>query len=240
MIPLRDTVRPRSVSVINWVLIALNALVFVFEINLHPADLQRLIYNFGLTPARLHLANPLDPLWNPAVLLTFFTSIFLHAGWFHFLSNVWVLHIFGDNVEDRMGAGRYLLFYLVSAIVANLIQALFFPSSQSPTIGASGAIAGVMGAYFLFYPSARITTLIPIFLIPFFLEVPAVFFLGFWFISQLYSGFFSLGIPAGAQMGGIAWWAHIGGFVFGLGYARIFFGTQRFYPRRFDDDYPLT
>jgi len=217
MIPLRDTVRYRYFPIINWILIAITTLVFLFELSLRPAGLFRLISLFGLVPYRLHLNQPLLLLSNPLPLITLYTSMFLHNGWFHFLSNVWVLHVFGNNVEDRMGPGRYLVFYTLSGIAANLVQALLFPSSTIPAIGASGAIAGVMGAYFLYYPRARITTLIPILLIPWFIEVPAIIYLGFWFISQLFSGFLSLGISGGA---GIAWWAHTGGFLFGLVFAR--------------------
>jgi membrane associated rhomboid family serine protease len=222
MIPISDTVRPRSFPAINWLLIVLNTLVFLYETSLGPVGLGRFFQTYSLIPAALNLDQPLLLLQNPFPLLTLFTSMFMHGGWFHFLSNVWVLHIFGDNVEDRMGPTRYLLFYLLSGATAGFIQSLMIPNSSIPTIGASGAIAGVMGAYFLFFPTARVLTLVPVFLIPWFIQLPALFFLGFWFISQLYSGLFSLSVPAGAQTGGVAWWAHIGGFLFGLAFARFF------------------
>lgn len=148
--------------------------------------------------------------------------MFLHGGWFHLISNMWVLFIFGDNVEDRMGHGRFLLFYLLSGLAAGLMQALAAPGSHLPTVGASGAIAGVLGAYLLFFPGARVLTLIPFFFFFSFVEIPALFYLGFWFIAQLYSGLFALALPAGMSAGGVAWWAHIGGFLFGLLLARRF------------------
>jgi membrane associated rhomboid family serine protease len=222
MIPLSDTVRPRNFPLVNWILILTSTLIFLYEISLSPAGLEDLFQTYALIPAKLPLHRPAGLLENPFILSTLFTSMFLHGGWFHFLSNVWVLHIFGDNVEDRMGHIRYLLFYLLSGATAGWIQTLMLPSSGIPTIGASGAIAGVMGAYILFFPTARILTLIPVFFIPWFIRLPAFFFLGFWFISQIYSGLFSLALPPGTQTGGVAWWAHIGGFLFGLAFARYF------------------
>jgi membrane associated rhomboid family serine protease len=239
MLPLRDTIRSYSFPVVNLILIGLNALVFLFEISLSPAGLDRLISAFGLVPARLPLTSPALLLQDPESLVSLFTHMFLHGGWVHFLSNMWILYIFGDNVEDRMGSGRYLVFYLVSGLSAGLLQALIDPSSRIPSIGASGAIAGVLGAYFVLFPGARVVTLIPIFLFPWFVEIPALFFLGFWFVSQLFSGITSLGAT---NMGGVAWWAHIGGFVFGALVYRLF--TPRLHPayyRRFQqypDEYP--
>jgi len=139
--------------------------------------------------------------------------MFLHGGWLHFLSNVWILFIFGDNVEDRLGSVRYLIFYILGGLTAATIQVLFMPNSQLPLLGASGAIAAAMGAYFSFYPRARVLTVIPIFIFPWLIEVPAMLFLGFWFLIQLFSGIFAVSDAAAA--GGIAWWAHIGGFLFG-------------------------
>ena len=143
----------------NWLLIALNALVFLYELRLSPAGLNQFINTYALIPARVDLAYPLS-------LASIFTSMFMHGGWFHFLSNMWVLFIFGDNVEDRMGSGRYLIFYLLSGLAAGLLQVYVDPASQIPTIGASGAIAGVLGAYFSFFPTARVLTVIPIFIFP--------------------------------------------------------------------------
>ncbi|HLO32019.1 MAG TPA: rhomboid family intramembrane serine protease, partial [Anaerolineales bacterium] len=170
------------------------------------SGLERFIFAWGMVPARL-ISHP-DTAW-----VTIFTAMFLHGGWFHLLSNMWFLHIFGDNVEGRMGGARYLIFYLLSGVAAVLLQAYILPTSQVPMIGASGAIAGVLGAYLVSFPRSRIASLVPILFIFTIIEVPAVIFLIFWFVSQLYSGLFAM---QGANASGIAWWAHIGGFIFGL------------------------
>ena len=212
MIPLYDTLHSRRLPIINWLLIALNVLVFLYEIRLSQSGLARLTGTWGLVPASL-IAHP-EVAW-----VTILTSMFLHGGWFHILSNMWVLVIFGDNVEDRLGGGRYFLFYLLSGTAAALMQTYLMPGSDVPTVGASGAIAGVLGAYLLLFPRARIASLLPILFIFTIVEVPAIIFLGFWFITQLFSGWLSL---QGAAGSGIAWWAHVGGFVFGLVAVRLF------------------
>jgi len=206
MIPLYDTLHSRRLPIVNWLLIALNVLVFLYEIQLSPSGLARLTGTWGLVPASL-FAHP-EVAW-----ITILTSMFLHGGWFHILSNMWVLFIFGDNVEDRMGGSRYLVFYLLSGTAAALLQSFLLPGSREPMIGASGAIAGVLGAYLLLYPQARIASLVPIFFIFTIIDVPAFIFLLFWFVSQLFSGWLTLG---GAGGSGVAWWAHVGGFVFGM------------------------
>ena len=164
---------------------------------------------YGLVPANLVPSNL-------ASFFPFLTSMFVHSGWFHILSNMWVLFIFGDNVEDRLGKFRYVIFYLLGGLAAGALQTMVDPRSTLPAIGASGAIAAVLGAYFLFFPRARILTLILIIIIPWFVELPALVFLGFWFISQVFSGFLALSSSTGLLSGGIAWFAHIGGFIFGL------------------------
>ena len=209
MIPIRDTIRSRSFPLVNWLLIFANAAVFIFEINLSNNQLDQMIFTYGLVPARMQLANPLT--WQPL-----FTHMFLHAGWLHIVSNMWVLYIFGDNVEDRLGMRSYLVFYLMGGLAAGLLQATLTSDPNQPAIGASGAIAAVMGAYFFFYPTAKVKTLILFVIIPWFIELPAVVFLGFWFLSQFYSGVLSLATSSGAAAGGVAWWAHVGGFLFGL------------------------
>ena len=211
MIPLRDTIRSRHFPVMNWLLLIVNALVFFYELSLGTAALNQFINTYALVPARLQSAQPI-------FIVSLITSLFLHGGWFHFLSNMWILFIFGDNVEDRMGSIAYLFFYLMSGVAASLLQTFVEPFSTLPTIGASGAIAGVLGAYILLYPAARVLTLIPVFIFPWFVEIPAFFYLGFWFLSQLFSGFVSLE----GGMSGVAWWAHIGGFLFGLVLSRFF------------------
>ena len=236
MLPIRDTVRSTSFPIINWLFIGLNAVTFLFEISISPVELNRLIMTFGFIPGRFDLTSPLGLLRNPIPLLTFITHMFMHGGWFHFLSNMWILYIFGDNVEDRMGSRRYFAFYLLSGFVAALIQAFAAPISQIPAIGASGAIAGVLGAYWIIFPKARVITLIPLFFVPWFIDIPAVFYLGFWFVSQLYSGILSL--PNAGAMGGVAWWAHIGGFVFGLLFHRLFIQRRNpKYFRQYPDEY---
>jgi membrane associated rhomboid family serine protease len=148
---------------------------------------------------------------------------------------MWTLYIFGDNIEDRMGSSRYLVFYLLAGLAAAVLQIYFAPNSSVPTLGASGAIAGVLGAYLLLYPRGRVITLIPIFILPWFVELPAFLFLGVWFLSQLSSGLLSLG--AAGDFGGIAWWAHIGGFVFGLVTVYLFVQRRRAYARWYNDEY---
>lgn len=207
MFPLRDTIRGRSIPFVTWLLIAVNTLVFLYELTLGSQGSEALFQSFALIPARLSLASPLS-------FATLLTSAFLHGSWFHLISNMWTLFIFGDNVEDRMGSGRYLVFYLTAGVVAGLVQAFFGPGSTLPTVGASGAIAGVLGAYFVLFPHSRVITFIPVFILPWLVEIPAIFYLGIWFLSQLSSGLLDLG--AAGSFSGIAWWAHIGGFAFGL------------------------
>jgi membrane associated rhomboid family serine protease len=201
MIPLRDVIPSRTVPVVTIGLIAANALVFLFQLSLPDRSLRALFYTYGLVPAAFA--------WP-----TLFTSMFLHAGWLHIIANMWFLWIFGDNVEDRMGHGRYLVFYLLCGVAAALGQSVIDPESSKPMVGASGAIAGVMGAYFVLYPRSRILTLLPIFFFIQIVEVPAVVFLGLWFAFQLFSGVGS--VAAHSQVGGVAVWAHVAGFVFGL------------------------
>jgi len=203
MIPLYDTIRPRQFPFINWLLILANAAVFWYELQLGDSALRNFIFTWGLIPERL-MSDPQGQ-W-----MTIFSSMFLHGGWFHIISNMWVLYIFGDNIEDRVGSMRYLLFYLLSGIAAAALQVFILPSSSVPMIGASGAIAGVLGAYLISFPGSRIASLVPILFIFTIIEIPAILFLIFWFITQLYSGLYAM------QGSGIAWWAHIGGFLFGL------------------------
>lgn len=221
MLPLRDSVRPRSFPIANYALIGFNVLVFLFEASMTQGEFHRFLTTFGLVPARLSLAQPM-------VLLTVLSSIFLHGSWFHLISNMWILFIFGDNVEDRMGTGRYLLFYVFVGTLAGLAHASVVSGSRVPTVGASGAIAGVLGAYLVLLPHGRVLTLIPIFFFPWFVEIPAFIYLGVWFFSQLSSGLMSLGNLGGAgEFSGIAWWAHIGGFVAGLLCVRWFARRRR-------------
>lgn len=214
MIPLYDNVHARTFPFVNWALIVANVAIFLVEVALG-ADAEWLVRTLGVVPARL-LANP-----GPDQIATLFTSMFLHGGWSHLLSNMLALYIFGDNVEDRMGGGRYLAFYLICGLIAALTHVFFNPDSPIPTIGASGAISGVLGAYLILYPTARVITLIPVFFLPWFVEIPALVYLGMWFLSQLLNG--TLAIIIGAQgFGGVAWWAHAGGFVAGIALVGLF------------------
>jgi membrane associated rhomboid family serine protease len=215
MLPLRDNIPSRSLPLVNWALIVINALVFIYQTRLGANEVNNLVQAYGVVPAYLSLVHPST--WIPLV-----TAIFLHGGWFHLISNMWVLFIFGDNVEDRMGHLRYLGYYVLGGILANVLQALVIPHSLIPAVGASGAIAAVLGGYFLLFPRARVVTIIPLFIYPWIVEIYAFIFLGFWFIMQLYSGFQSLSMPSGASVGGVAWWAHIGGFVFGMLAVHVF------------------
>ena len=212
MIPLYDTLRARRIPLVNWMLVVLNVLAFLYEIQLRGAGLESFIRTWALIPNRL-MSDP-QTAW-----VTIFTSMFLHGGWFHLVSNMWILFIFGDNIEDRLGGTRYLVFYLLSGVAAALLQSYVLQDSNEPMIGASGAIAGVLGAYLVLYPGARVASLVPIFFIFTIVEVPATIFLLFWFVSQLFSGLFAL---QGGGSSGIAWWAHIGGFLFGLLYMILF------------------
>ncbi len=206
MFPLYVTVRSRKFPLVNLLLIIANVLAFLYEIQMGPSTLQGFIFTWGLIPA--HFLSDPSSMW-----LTIFTAMFLHGGWFHIISNLWVLFIFGDNVEERMGSFRYLLFYLLSGTAAGLLQVYILPASGTPMIGASGAIAGVLGAYLILYPRSKIASLVPIFFIFTLIEIPAFIFLIFWFLSQLYSGLFAV---QGGGGSGIAWWAHVGGFSFGV------------------------
>ncbi|HTO92434.1 MAG TPA: rhomboid family intramembrane serine protease [Candidatus Sulfotelmatobacter sp.] len=211
MIPLRDENPSRTTPVVTRALIALNSAFFLYEFLLGP-QLEPFIRTWGMVPARvsLSLAGRGDPL--PVVGFTFLSSMFLHGGWMHLIGNMWFLAIFGDNIEDRFGHFGYLIFYLASGLVAAGLQYFVAPQSGAPTVGASGAIAGVLGAYAIAYPGAKVVTLIPLF--PFFqvVALPALVLLGFWFVLQFFSGALSLGAHAS---GGVAWWAHVGGFGFG-------------------------
>lgn len=215
MFPLYDTVRSRTFPLINLTLILANVLAFLYELQLDPSMRREFIFTWGLIPA--HFINNPSNAWT-----NIFSSMFLHGGWFHIINNMWVLLIFGDNVEAGMGKIRYLIFYLLSGVAAGLLQTYILPTSLVPMIGASGAVAGVLGAYLILFPYSRIASLVPILFIFTIIEIPAILFLLFWFFSQLYSGWFAI---QGGGESGIAWWAHIGGFAFGV--LMVFFFRKR-------------
>jgi membrane associated rhomboid family serine protease len=219
MIPLRDSTRSDTYPFVTKAIIMLNLIAFLWELSLGRM-LPEAFLQYALIPARYAhpqaAAEVFGPFPNwPAALLPFLTSMFLHGGWLHLIGNMWMLWIFGDNLEDRLGHGRYLVFYLAGGLAAGLVHVFTNHASGVPTLGASGAIAAVMGGYFRFFPRARIEAIIPPFFFGPTLVLPAVVFLGFWFLLQFFNGALSLG--AGQRgFGGVAWWAHIGGFVFGL------------------------
>ncbi len=233
MFPIQDSIPRKCPPLMNWTIMAICVIVFLFETTLPPKLLEHLVYLYGVVPARYtHPDWAMSVGLVPKAILPLFTCMFLHGGWLHIIGNMWTLWIFGDNIEDEMGPWRFLLFYLLCGLVASAIHIYTNPDSTMPTIGASGAIAGVMGAYYLLFPRARIIIMIPIFIFPFFFDVPAVFFLGFWFFEQVFSGTFS--IMASGMSGGIAWWAHIGGFLCGMLTYR-FFLAHEYCRRRFPD-----
>ncbi len=230
MFPLQDANPSRSTPAITWIIIAANVFVFLFETSLPKEEVNSFIMQYGVVPSRfIHQ-------FSAAEIFTLASSMFLHAGWLHLISNMWALYIFADNIEDRLGHANFLLFYLVCGIVAGITQILSGVDVTLPTIGASGAIAGVLGAYLLLFPAARIITLVPVGFIPVFIHVPAYFYLGFWFLSQMVTGWSALDHSALAeQAGGVAWWAHIGGFVTGAILVKLL--ERKDYRRFHKDEY---
>jgi membrane associated rhomboid family serine protease len=212
VIPLRDVIPSRTTPAVTYALIALNSAAFLYQLSLGEA-VNAFTFRWGLVPA--------DFSW-----FTLVSSMFLHGGFLHFGGNMLYLWIFGDNVEDRMGGGRFAAFYLLCGAAAALAQTFTNPGSLIPMVGASGAIAGVMGAYFVLYPHSRIVTLVPIFFFLQIIEIPALFFLGIWFLMQFVSGIGSIATTT-AEAGGIAFWAHVAGFMAGLGLVLLFRKPER-------------
>ena len=213
MIPIRDTIAARRTCWVVRLLVLANAALFLVEVR-QGASLEGFLYRFGMVPAYWVAGQPGDLFQWPGLVMTLVTCQFLHGSVLHLGFNMLYLWIFGDNVEDRLGHGRFLLLYLASGAVAALAQLLVQPTAAEPMIGASGAIAGVLGAYFLMFPFARITTLVPMWFMWEFVELPAFLFLGVWFVLQWLQGMMRIGRMA--DVGGVAWWAHVGGFVCGL------------------------
>jgi len=224
LIPLRDNIPSRTVPFVTYVLIGANVLAFLFELSLGP-HLQQFIHIFGVVPVKVTTIISEAPHLLHYAVFPFFTSIFLHGGWMHLLGNMLYLYIFGDNVESALGHFRFLVFYLGCGVAASFAHILFNFGSDIPTVGASGAIAGILGAYFLLFPRAKVVTLLPIFFFIQIVEVPALLFLGLWFLIQFLSGSITLGNSAAAA--GVAWWAHIGGFAVGAGYTLFKLRTIR-------------
>ncbi len=212
MIPLRDVIPSRTTPYVTFAIIIVNALVFMLELS--APDIQDFVFAYGLIPAEFS--------W-----VTVLTSMFLHGGWLHIIGNMWFLWIFGDNVEDRMGHGRFVVFYLLCGVTAALAQTMMAPNSEIPMVGASGAIAGVMGAYFVLYPRSRIVTLVPLFIFMQIMEVPAILFLGIWFLMQFISGVGTAATVGAREAGGVAFWAHVAGFVTGVAAVLVFRRPER-------------
>jgi membrane associated rhomboid family serine protease len=216
MIPIRDAIRSKNFPAVNFTIIGLNIIVFLWQLAQGP-HLQEALHLYGIVPLRYHEPELSAHFTTFQQYLPFLTSMFLHGGFLHIIMNMWFLYIFGDNIEDRLGHIRYLIFYLFCGVAAGLVHLFTNWNSNIPTIGASGAISGVMGAYLLLYPRSRIMTLIPIFFFFQFVEIPAFIFLGYWILIQLFSASLT---PR--NIGGVAIWAHIGGFLTGLIFIKIF------------------
>jgi len=217
MLPLYDTIPGRHPAIAVWSLIGVHVLVFIVELGLPAAARGELVEGFAAVPVRFlaaWIAGDLPPLW------TLVTCVFLHAGWLHLIANLWALWIFGDNVEDRTGPLRFVIFYLLCGAAASAAEVLAHPMSTAPLVGASGAIAGVMGAYLAMYPRARIVLLVPLLFWPLYVEVSAFFFCLYWLLVQFLGG--GLGLGDTTWQGGVAYWAHIGGFLVGLASHRLF------------------
>jgi membrane associated rhomboid family serine protease len=215
MIPIRNAVPSRYPPVVTWLLIATNCLIFLLQNSLSPAELEEFLRDFALIPARYTAALAYSEAeLSAADLFPFFSMMFLHGGWLHLIFNMWTLWLFGPTVEDRLGHGRYLAFYLACGLAASIAHVFFNPTSIVPALGASGAIAGVLGCYMRLFPLARVVVVVPILFIPLFFEVYAFLFVGLWFLIQIFQGALELLLPSSG--GGVAWWAHVGGFVAGL------------------------
>jgi membrane associated rhomboid family serine protease len=238
MFPIANAIRLRYPPVATWALIAANCIVFLYEINLSQSQLDQFLSQFALVPARYF-----DPVFadgaTPSLLayLPFVSNMFLHAGWFHLIVNMWTLWLFGSVVEDQLGSGRYLLFYFACGILASIAHAIFNPTSTAPALGASGAIAGVLGCYARLFPLSRVIVVIPILFLPLFFEVPALAFIGLWFLMQVLQA--TSEIVTAAAGGGIAWWAHIGGFLAGISLGGFMQPSRRrHWPRDADTGIP--
>jgi rhomboid family protein len=235
VIPIRNTVPSRYPAIVTWLLIASNCAIFLIQLTFSPTELLEFFYRFALIPARYFGAlGGGRAEMALADFLPFITMMFLHGGWLHLILNMWMLGLFGPTIEDRFGHGRFLAFYLACGVLAALAHALFNPTSTEPALGASGAIAGVLGCYLRLFPLARVIVLVPILFLPLFFEVPAIVFVGLWFVTQVLSGTIDLLMPSGG--GGVAWWAHIGGFLAGYAFASLLTQPQRRYRAYYPDE----
>ena len=234
MFPIKNAVPTRYPPVVTWLLIGTNCLVFFVQLGLSPGEEEWFIFRFALIPARYFTSLPLVSASTPADYLPFLTMMFLHGGWLHLILNMWTLWLFGKVVEDRLGSGRFLVFYLLCGVLAAFAHATFNVTSTVPAIGASGAIAGVLGCYVRLFPTARLVVVVLIIIIPFFFEVPAILYVGFWFLMQILQG--TVDLFMSSTGGGVAWWAHIGGFVAGLVLVPLFAQSEQRYRRYYPDE----
>jgi len=232
LFPLKDTIPSYRKPYVTFIIIVINVIVFIYELTLSSGELMTFFYKFGIVTARYTSTEFLELTGLSRFnFFPFISAMFLHGGWSHIISNMWALWLFGDNVEDRLGHFGFAVFYILSGIAASLLHFLFSWNSTVPMLGASGAIAGIMGAYFVLFPYSQIITFIPLFFIPFLVEIPAVIYLGIWFIMQFFNG--TVSTIARGNFGGVAWWAHIGGFLFGMNMWKYFvFSKYRGYRYR--------
>jgi membrane associated rhomboid family serine protease len=228
MLPIRDDIPSSRFPVVTVGIIVINVLIFLRELAAG-AELEKLLVLYAIIPVRYTDPEIAQHFSAPLQIFSLFSSMFLHGGWIHLIGNMWTLWIFGDNVEDRLGRTRYIAFYLACGIAAAFLHIYTNASSGIPTIGASGAIAGVMGAYFRFFPHARVETVVPPFFFGPVFVLPAVLFLGWWFLLQFFNGALTLG-ARGQSFSGVAWWAHVGGFIFGFAIC-LFAARSRVPPR---------
>jgi membrane associated rhomboid family serine protease len=219
MLPIKDDQPRYSTPYVNWFLIGLNILIFLFQSTLDRRSGELFARQFGEVPNHLALFLAGSPKYSlPEVVIPFFTSMFLHGGWMHVLGNMWFLYIFGDNVEDYLGHFKYLVFYILVGLLAMATQVAMYLHSNVPTVGASGAIAGVLGAYFILFPRARVLTWFFVLVI----YIPAWIVLGYWFVLQFFAGAATLSMAPGRDVGSVAFWAHVGGFLAGMAMIKIF------------------
>jgi len=232
MIPIRDDAPRFTTPYVTYFLLGLNVVVFLFELTFGGPQRNALMFEFGLVPVKLtalfsgahgvSVSGTLLPVNVQTAIIPVFTSMFIHASWLHLIFNMWALWIFGDNIEDYLGHFWYLVFYLVAGLAAAALHTVFNPMSAVPSVGASGAIAGVMGAYLILFPSARVTTLLPLFFFFTFIRLPAWLVLGYWFILQFLGGAATSIAYSSQTGGGIAFWAHVGGFIAGIALIKLF------------------
>src|SRR5262245_25156565 len=234
MFPISVSVPVRFPPIMTYVLIAANAVVFLLQASLPDSAQEALAYGYGLVPARYA-----HPEWarrvglDPGNYLPFLTNMFMHGGWLHIILNMWTLWLFGPAIEDRLGAARYAAFYLACGLAAGLAHAWMNADSRIPVVGASGAIAGVLGAHLRLFPFSNVLILIPILFLPFFFTLPTIVYTALWFIMQVVQGLGSTIVP---QAGGIAWWAHIGGFLAGVLVAPLLCCSPRAYRAFYGDE----